>query len=258
MVACCCWRAKHTKNQQLHSGRLHRSRSLDREPAGEYKDLVLEERSQQESPDSLLSMGNTQGSEAKEGLLKSGSSSSLKSSNSLKSSSSRRSKVTFTELHPEIYMIPPKSPPKPKRTRGTTRVPVTAEEEMDLILAMQEDQLDSQAAFQFDLSKQAELVSLEDVGKTSQRQEEKIYDLVAHEDTPEDVHQVAVEADSLPCVSLCDKPHRSYLIARLTANSTHPSRTLPQRRPSFVLSKHSFGNFMKSCCLKAMNSCGAK
>jgi hypothetical protein len=142
-------------------------------------------------------MGNSHGTEAGEAqkadLMKAGSSTSLKSNGSHKSSSSRRSKVTFTELHPEIYMIPPKSPPKPKRTRGPVRSPVTAEEEMDLILAMRGDEA-TQAAFQFDMSRQAEVVSLEDIGRSPERprvEQEKIYDQVpSHEDTPEDVQQV--------------------------------------------------------------------
>ena len=69
----------------------------------------------------------------------------LKSNGSHKSSSSRRSKVTFTELHPEIYVIPPKSPPKPKRSKGPTRSPVTADEEIDLIMAMRGDETDQSA-----------------------------------------------------------------------------------------------------------------
>ena len=43
MVAWCCWRNHTTTRDRLHSGRLYRSRSLDREPTGEYLDLVLEE-----------------------------------------------------------------------------------------------------------------------------------------------------------------------------------------------------------------------
>merc|ERR1719402_1529189 len=113
-------------------------------------------------------MGNSNGGMAAEGqkgdtLMKSASSNSLKSNGSHKSSSSRRSKVTFTELSPEIHVIPPKSPPKPKRSKGSARSPVTAEEEMDLIMAMRSDDEASQAAFQFDLGKQAEVVSLEDI-----------------------------------------------------------------------------------------------
>ena len=133
MVAWCCWRNHTTTRDRLHSGRLYRSRSLDREPTGEYLDLVLEEPSKsRESPEKVPepTMGNSNGGMAGEGqkddtLMKSASSTSLKSNGSHKSSSSRRSKVTFTELHPEIYVIPPKSPPKPKRTKGPTRSPVT-------------------------------------------------------------------------------------------------------------------------------------
>merc|ERR1719228_1126328 len=109
-------------------------------------------------------MGNAQsdvGEGQKESLVKSPSSTSLKSSGSLKSSSSRRSKVTFTELNPEIYMIPSKSPPKPKRTKGGARSPVTPEEEQALILAMGKDEADVQAAFQFDLSQQADTQGLD-------------------------------------------------------------------------------------------------
>ena len=121
----------------------------------------------------LNAMGNTQGSEVrdtqKETLMKAGSSSSLKSSGSLKSSYYHRSMVTFTELNPEVYMIPPKSPPKSKWTRGgTARSPVTAEE--DLIMAMRRDEADCQAAFQFD--QQVEVVSLEYI----ERNAEKLYE----------------------------------------------------------------------------------
>merc|ERR550534_1260691 len=126
--------------------------------------------------------------------MKSASSNSLKSNGSHKSSSSRRSKVTFTELNPEIYVIPPKSPPKPKRSKGPTRSPVTAEEEMDLIMAMRGDEAD-QSAFQFELGQHAEVVSLEDMGRNTEKpyngQMEKIYDQVPdREDTPEDVQQL--------------------------------------------------------------------
>lgn len=222
MVSCCCWRTEQGGGGGRQGGR---SRSLDREPRGQYLDLVLEEQGQEQIYDLTLdaAMGNTQGKEgegagAKDGLMKAGSSSSLKSNGSHKSSSSRRSKVTFTELHPEIYMIPPKSPPKPKRSRGANnRSPVSPEEEQELLLAMRSDevdsQVDSQAAFQFDLSQQARVVCLEDIERNSEKpyavvhrnghqnreqekiydlsQQEKIYDQVpGREDTPEDVQQV--------------------------------------------------------------------
>ena len=202
MVAWCCWRNHTTTRDRLHSGRLYRSRSLDREPTGEYLDLVLEEPSKsRESPEKAPepTMGNSNGGMAvgegqkDDTLMKSTSSTSLKSNGSHKSSSSRRSKVTFTDLNPEIYVIP-KSPPKPKRTKGPTRSPVTAEEEMDLIMAMRGDETD-QSAFQFDLSQHAEVVSLEDIGRNTEKPyngyQEKIYDQVPdREDTPEDVQQV--------------------------------------------------------------------
>jgi len=207
MVAWCCWRNHTTTRDRLHSGRLYRSRSLDREPTGEYLDLVLEEPSKsRESPEKAPepTMGNSNGGMAvgegqkDDTLMKSASSTSLKSNGSHKSSSSRRSKVTFTDLNPEIYVIP-KSPPKPKRTKGPTRSPVTAEEEMDLIMAMRGDETD-QSAFQFDLSQHAEVVSLEDIGRNTEKPyngyQEKIYDQVPdREDTPEDVQQVEAPFD---------------------------------------------------------------
>ena len=202
MVAWCCWRNHTTTRDRLHSGRLYRSRSLDREPTGEYLDLVLEDTRETPGKDPDPAMGNSNGGMAGDGqkddaLMKSASSTSLKSNGSHKSSSSRRSKVTFTELHPEIYVIPPKSPPKPKRTKGPTRSPVTPEEEMDLIMAMRGDETD-QSAFQFDLTQHAEVVSLEDIGRNTEKPyngyQEKIYDQVPdREDTPEDVQQVEME-----------------------------------------------------------------
>merc|ERR1719341_2092462 len=74
------------------------------------------------------------------------------------------------------------------------RSPVTAEEEMDLIMAMRGDETD-QSAFQFDLSQHAEVVSLEDIGRNTEKPyngyQEKIYDQVPdREDTPEDVQQL--------------------------------------------------------------------
>lgn len=217
MVACCCWRRPKTTREGPHRGQVLRSRSLDREPAGEYLDLVLEDPTAQQGPSEKNqsacqqqpTMGNSQSTVAGDGqkdtLMKSGSTSSLKSEVSHKSSSSRRSKVTFTELTPEIHMIPPKSPPKPKRSKGSARSPVTAEEEMDLIMAMRSDEA-SQAAFQFDLGKQAEVVCLEDIERNRERPyaqihrlqepQEKIYDQVpCREDTPEDVHQVELCED---------------------------------------------------------------
>ena len=210
MVAWCCWSNHTTTRDRLHSGRLYRSRSLDKEPAGEYLDLVLEEPSKsREGSEKFIEseMGNSNGGMAAEGqkgdtLMKSASSNSLKSNGSHKSSSSRRSKVTFTELNPEIYVIPPKSPPKPKRSKGPTRSPVTAEEEMDLIMAMRGDEAD-QSAFQFELGQHAEVVSLEDIGRNTEKpyngQMEKIYDQVPdREDTPEDVQQVEDQFDPRP------------------------------------------------------------
>ena len=70
MVAWCCWRNHTTTRDRLHSGRLYRSRSLDREPTGEYLDLVLEEPSKsRESPEKVpeLTMGNSNGGMAGEG-----------------------------------------------------------------------------------------------------------------------------------------------------------------------------------------------
>jgi len=71
---------------------------------------------------------------------------------------------------------------------------------MDLIMAMRSDEA-SQAAFQFDLGKQAEVVCLEDIERNRERPyaqihrlqepQEKIYDQVpCREDTPEGVHQL--------------------------------------------------------------------
>ena len=111
-------------------------------------------------------MGNSLAPESLEGekelhtIKKTESSASLKSSSSAKSSSSRRSKVTFTETNPEVHMIPPKSPPKPKRSRGP-KTAAYGEPDCDLIL--RED--GSQAAFQFDLSQTAQVTCLEDLEK---------------------------------------------------------------------------------------------
>ena len=191
MVAkCCCWKQK---KEKLHSAvRLKKSRSLDRVNLGEYSDLVLEDKFSPDynSDSDLLSdtliMGNTVSAEALDSqrdnpIMKTGSSSSLKSSSSMKSSSSRRSKVTFTEHNPEVHMIPPKSPPKPKRSRSANRPPIHPEDDISLILRDEE----SQSAFQFDLCQQAELTSLEDFERKSDK---PLYD--DDVDTTEDVYKV--------------------------------------------------------------------
>ena len=155
-------------------------------------------------------MGNSLAPESLEGekelhtIKKTESSASLKSSSSAKSSSSRRSKVTFTETNPEVHMIPPKSPPKPKRSRGP-KTAAYGEPDCDLIL--REDE--SQAAFQFDLSQTAQVTSLEDLEKynnnnnnnnnnnkkQSSRSKKKAR-------TPEDVQEVTADVVRLSVVCL--------------------------------------------------------
>ena len=105
-------------------------------------------------------MGNSLSPESLENpkdnaLRRQDSSVSLKSSSSVKSSSSRRSKVTFTEHNPEVHMIPPKSPPKPKRTKNKQAI------YDDVECLVRDDE--SESAFQFDLSNKAELTSIEDL-----------------------------------------------------------------------------------------------
>ena len=53
-------------------------------------------------------------------------------------------------------MIPPKSPPKPKRTKGN-KVPIYDDVDMSV------GDCESESAFQFDLSNKAELTSIEDL-----------------------------------------------------------------------------------------------
>ena len=185
-ASCCCWNRTKDKSHSAVPGRLKRSRSLDKVNLGQYSDLVLEDKSKHRSSDSdLARMGNSLGSESLEGerdihtIQKTESSASLKSSSSVKSSSSRRSKVTFTETNPEIHMIPPKSPPKPKRSRGTKSSPYS-EAESDLILRDDE----SQAAFQFDLGQTAQVTSLEDLEQYGNNRNKK------KAKTPEDVQEV--------------------------------------------------------------------
>jgi len=166
---------------------------------GEYSDLVLEDKFSPDynSDSDLLSntliMGNTVSAEALDSqrdnpIMKTGSSSSLKSSSSMKSSSSRRSKVTFTEHNPEVHMIPPKSPPKPKRSRSANRPPIHPEDDISLILRDEE----SQSAFQFDLCQQAELTSLEDFERKTDK---PLYD--DDVDTTEDVYKLLEAVQSV-------------------------------------------------------------
>jgi len=198
MVAkCCCWKQK---KEKLHSAvRLKKSRSLDRVNLKEYSDLVLEDKFSPDynSDSDLLSdsliMGNTISPEALDAqrdnpIMKTGSSSSLKSSSSMKSSSSRRSKVTFTEHNPEVHMIPPKSPPKPKRSRSANRPPTHPDDDIELILRDDE----SQSAFQFDLCQQAELTSLEDI---EHKTDKAVFD--DEVDTPEDVYKLLEAVQSV-------------------------------------------------------------
>ena len=166
-TSCCCWKRR---KEKLHSAvRLNRSRSLDKVTLGQYTDLVLQDKycaeyygdgSQTHSMGNSLSPGSLEGEKELHTIKKTESSASLKSSSSAKSSSSRRSKVTFTETNPEVHMIPPKSPPKPKRSRGPK---TAAYNESDCDLILREDE--SQAAFQFDLSQTAQVTCLEDLEK---------------------------------------------------------------------------------------------
>merc|ERR1712106_477367 len=91
--------------------------------------------------------------------------------------------------NPEIHMIPPKSPPKPKRSRGTSSRPLVPPED-DLELIMRDDE--SQSAFQFDLCQQAELMSLEDI---EHKTDKPIYD--DDVDTPEDVYKLLEAVQSV-------------------------------------------------------------
>ena len=183
MVCGCCWRKK---KEKLHSAtRLKRSRSLEKVNLGKYTSLILEDKYQPEqnsvyrrkSTDQSVTgadnttdqgvtgldnfiMGNSLSPESLDSprdnpLKKTESSVSLKSSSSVKSSSSRRSKVTFNELNPEVHMIPPKSPPKPKRTRNNK----PNNDDVDILIKDDE----SESAFQFDLSNKAEMCSIEDL-----------------------------------------------------------------------------------------------
>lgn len=173
-ASCCCW---NTRREKLHSAvRLKRSRSLDKVTLGQYTDLVLEDK----YSDSELKMGNSLGTEREDddkellhSIKKTESSASLKSSSSVKSSSSRRSKVTFNETNPEVHMIPPKSPPKPKRSRGGGKPQAYSETEGE----------ESQAAFQFDLGQTAQVTSLQDLEQYTNRSKKKAR-------TPEDVQEV--------------------------------------------------------------------
>ena len=199
-TSCCCWKRR---KEKLHSAvRLNRSRSLDKVTLGQYTDLVLQDKYCAEYYGD--NMGNSLAPESLEGekelhtIKKTESSASLKSSSSAKSSSSRRSKVTFTETNPEVHMIPPKSPPKPKRSRGP-KTAAYSESDCDLIL--REDE--SQAAFQFDLSQTAQVTSLEDLekynnnnnNKQSSRSKKKAR-------TPEDVQEVTADVVRLSVVCL--------------------------------------------------------
>ena len=157
-TSCCCWKRR---KEKIHSAvRLNRSRSLDKVTLGQYTDLVLQDKYYGDTMGNSLAPESLEGEKELHTIKKTESSASLKSSSSAKSSSSRRSKVTFTETNPEVHMIPPKSPPKPKRSRGP-KPAAYSESDCDLIL--REDE--SQAAFQFDLSQTAQVTSLEDLEK---------------------------------------------------------------------------------------------
>ena len=174
MVQSCCCPWNRIRKDTLHSAqRLKRSRSLEKVNLGKYTSVVLEDkylpptRPQSEclsdksdkSDRDIPIMGNSLSPESLEdnNLKKTESSVSLKSSSSVKSSASRRSKVTFTPDNPEVHMIPPKSPPKPKRTKGN-KVPIY--DDVDLSVGGDNE---SESAFQFDLSNKAELTSIEDL-----------------------------------------------------------------------------------------------
>ena len=218
-TSCCCWKRR---KEKLHSAvRLNRSRSLDKVTLGQYTDLVLGDKFCGEyysDGSGSHTMGNSLAPESLEGekelhtIKKTESSASLKSSSSAKSSSSRRSKVTFTETNPEVHMIPPKSPPKPKRSRG----PKT---DCDLIL--REDE--SQAAFQFDLSQTAQVTSLEDLEKynnnnnnnnNSNKKQSSRSKKKAR--TPEDVQEVTADVVRLSVVCFIQpNPARLTYISRV-------------------------------------------
>ena len=194
-ASCCCWK---TRKEKLHSAvRLKKSRSLDKVNLGQYTDLVLEDK----FCDSDLNMGNslaTDRDEDEKGLhsiKKTESSASLKSSSSVKSSASRRSKVTFTETHPEVHMIPPKSPPKPKRSRGGNKPAAYSETESDLL--MRDDE--SQAAFQFDLGQTAQVTSLEDLEQYNNNNNNNNNNRTKKKaKTPEDVQEVTECGANIP------------------------------------------------------------
>ena len=176
---CCCWARRREK---LHSAvRLKRSRSLEKVNLSKYTSLSLEDKYPPDcctdKSDHLVTfqdnfiMGNALSPESLEShrdnpLKKTESSVSLKSSSSVKSSSSRRSKVTFTPDNPEVHMIPPKSPPKPKRTKNT-KSPIYD----DVDIPLKDDE--SESAFQFDLCNKAELTSLEDLSGSGLRSNSK-------------------------------------------------------------------------------------
>lgn len=171
MVQSCCCPWNRIRKEPLHSAqRLKRSRSLEKVNLGKYTSVVLEDKylpptrpqseclTDKSDKSDRDTMGNSLSPESLEDntLKKTESSVSLKSSSSVKSSASRRSKVTFTPDNPEVHMIPPKSPPKPKRTKGN-KVPIY--DDVDISVGDNE----SESAFQFDLSNKAELTSLEDL-----------------------------------------------------------------------------------------------
>ena len=205
-TSCCCWKRR---KEKLHTAvRLNRSRSLDKVTLGQYTDLVLQDKFGPEyygdSMGNSLSPASLEGEKELHTIKKTESSASLKSSSSAKSSSSRRSKVTFTETNPEVHMIPPKSPPKPKRSRGP-KTAAYGEPDCDLIL--REDE--SQAAFQFDLSQTAQVTCLEDLEKyTTNTNTNNNHHHSHHQSsrskkkarTPEDVQEVT--GDVVVCLSV--------------------------------------------------------
>ena len=197
MVQSCCCPWNRNRKETLHSAqRLKRSRSLEKVNLGKYTSVVLEdkylpptrpqsecftEKSDKSDRDNIPIMGNSLAPESIEdrSLKKTESSASLKSSSSVKSSASRRSKVTFTPDNPEVHMIPPKSPPKPKRTKGN-KVPIY--DDVDISVGDNE----SESAFQFDLSNKAELCSLEDLsGMKSKPSKKSKKEKCCHEEEPQ-------------------------------------------------------------------------
>ena len=187
MVTCCsCWNSRKKNKQLNNSSRLKRSRSLEKVDLSKY--TILEDK-YQPAPDSdkdlednfanpgvlthqdNFNMGNSLSPESLEApketasLRRQDSSVSLKSSSSTKSASSRRSKVTFTEHNPEVHMIPPKSPPKPKRTKNKQAI-------YDDVECLVRDE-ESESAFQFDLSNKAELTSIEDLSAAPSKNSSK-------------------------------------------------------------------------------------